>query len=193
MLPRIDLLFALMLALASCAPLPSRPVTTVAATQEVQATPVTAALPQTGPLLSPAQVADWRLSTAEIDYIFQFSTSMGNWPQGALDSFSGIADPFRKDPAVLNSNNWRAQVAATARTLDGARLWFTRETPSDRFAPIATEVGKAIDYFVEAAQALRSLVDTEDVEQMDLAIEKVNAGLNRLYSVQQTFDLFSVD
>lgn len=195
MLPRIDLLFALMLALASCTALPARPVTTaVVATQEAPATPVptAAALPQASPLLSPAQVANWRLSTAEIDYMFQFSTSMDNWTPGALDDFSKVSEPFRKDPTVLNSNAWRTQATAAARTLDGARLWFTREAPSDRFAPITEEVGKAIDYFAEAAQALRSLVDTEDETQLGLAIERINAGLNRLYSARQTFDLFMV-
>ena len=191
MLPRIDLLFALMLALAGCAPLPARPVTTVSATQEAQATavPVPTVVPTADPNALPTadELAGWVLTTDEIKYIDSFRFSKANRIPLAQRELFALVEQYREDPMVLTNNQWRKEAIDVSGRLERMFMHFSGQSPTDRFSPFANKVTDMLKHYAVASGLVQQAVDQNDGAKVEEAVREVAAAVSLSVAIDTAF------
>jgi hypothetical protein len=191
MLPRIDLLFALMLALASCSVLPARPVTTIVATQEVQATPVP--VPTVAPTADPSalptadELAGWVLTSDEIKYINSFRFGMRYAMPQAQKSLFDLVSQFREDPSVLSNNQWRKEAVDMTNSLAYMSFNFSPKSPSERFAPFVSKLDEMLGHYTDAASLVQGGIDEMDGTKVEAAVREVAAATSLSVAIDTAF------
>ena len=149
-------LFICLLCLAGCiAPLQGRP-------------------PSPPPPTPPPQA--WLLTSAEIEYINLFRVGYTNWGASAPPVLAALVAQYEENPDLINANEWRGRAINAAQRLQGARLWFSSQTPSVRFRPFAARAGAMLAAYQDAGDTLMAAIDRSDGSLIVVATEQAAAG-----------------
>jgi len=176
--------------LAGCA-VPVRRQSTAAATVTpipvATSTPVASLSPVVAGLPSERDMADWLLTTGEIEYIRLFRVGLHNWGAVVAEDLTETVTQYRSDRNALKGNLWRVHAADTAQRLRDARLWFDPQSPSDRFRPFADAVTKVLATCKDAGDSLSQAVDENNGRKIELALEQTRQSIETLKAIDVLF------
>ena len=167
-MPRILLVLALVL--SGCTAV-ARPALAPAPTSAPTETPAAFA----SDLPAAADVAGWRLTTQELEYIRYFRYIVGYFPD-RLPKFFDRVEQLKQDPQMMGDNQWRASVALSGAGMSELGVFFDNESPSSRFDSIVAAVTDIESHFMNASDLIGQAIDQDDAALLSEAAREVQAA-----------------
>lgn len=185
---RLVALYVCILLLTGCAvPSQQQFATLVAQASPAASTPEPEPTAGASALPSESEVAEWLLSTQELEYIRYYRYTTRVYFPDRLGSFPDLVEQYRQNPQLLRDNKWRSDMALVAVGVGEMGSFFDNESPSSNFEPIVAQVGIMEGHFTEAEQLINQAIDQNNGALFDQAEQEIQVAQEMASTIDEIF------